>query len=72
MKILHLYPQLMNLYGEYGNVAVLKKHLEDQGEEAEVVRKEIAVIAAMIQVVSRSSYNQPAAETRIAEPFPKL
>lgn len=42
MKILHLYPQLMNLYGEYGNVAVLKKHLEDQGEEVEVVRKEIA------------------------------
>ena len=32
MKILHLYPQLMNLYGEYGNLAVLKKHLEDQGE----------------------------------------
>ena len=42
MKILHLYPQLMNLYGEYGNLAVLKKHLEDQGEEVEIVRKEIA------------------------------
>lgn len=42
MKILHLYPQLMNLYGEYGNLAVLKKHLEDQGEYVTIVRKEIA------------------------------
>lgn len=42
MKILHLYPQLMNLYGEYGNLAVLKKHLEDQGEDVMIVRKEIA------------------------------
>ena len=42
MKILHLYPQLMNLYGEYGNLAVLKKHLEDQGEEVTIIRKEIA------------------------------
>ena len=33
MKILHLYYDLMNLYGEYGNVAVLAKHLEDQGEK---------------------------------------
>lgn len=31
MKILHLYPDLMNLYGEYGNVLCIKKHLEDQG-----------------------------------------
>ena len=29
IKILHLYPNLMNLYGDYGNVLVLKKHLED-------------------------------------------
>lgn len=31
IKILHLYKHLMNLYGEYANVAVLKVHLEDQG-----------------------------------------
>lgn len=31
VKILHLYPNLMNLYGDYANVTVLKKHLEDQG-----------------------------------------
>lgn len=41
MKILHLYSNLMNLYGEYGNVVVLKKHLEDQGLEVEVVEKNI-------------------------------
>lgn len=36
IKILHLYADLLNLYGEYGNVAILKKHLEDQGEEVSV------------------------------------
>lgn len=36
MKILHLYPDLMNLYGEYGNVVCLKKHLEDQGFKVKV------------------------------------
>ena len=30
-KILHLYPELMSLYGEYANVAVLRRHLEDLG-----------------------------------------
>ena len=33
IKILHLYADLLNLYGEYGNVTILKKHLEDQGED---------------------------------------
>jgi len=31
MIILHLYYDSMNLYGEYANVEVLKRHLEDQG-----------------------------------------
>ncbi len=31
IKIAHLYYDLMNLYGENGNVKVLKKHLERQG-----------------------------------------
>lgn len=38
MKILHLYPDLMNLYGEYGNVECLKKHLVDQGFKVKVVK----------------------------------
>ena len=41
MKILHLYYDLMNLYGEYGNVVVLAKHLEDQCEEVIVDKKTI-------------------------------
>ena len=39
MKLLHLYYDLMNLYGEYGNVVVLEKHLKDQGLDVEVTRK---------------------------------
>lgn len=39
MKLLHLYYDLMNLYGEYGNIVVLKKHLEDQGIKVEVDKK---------------------------------
>lgn len=41
MKILHLYPNLMNLYGDYGNITVLKKHLEDQGFDVTIERKEV-------------------------------
>lgn len=41
MKILHLYYDLMNLYGEYGNVVVLKKHLKDQGFDVELIKKTI-------------------------------
>ncbi len=31
LKILHLYPDCMSLYGEYANVEVLKRHLEALG-----------------------------------------
>lgn len=41
MKILHLYYDLMNLYGENGNMRVLSRHLEDQGFAAEVERKTV-------------------------------
>lgn len=39
IKILHLYYDLMNLYGDYGNVEALKRHLEDQGERVVIERK---------------------------------
>ena len=42
MKILHLYPNLMNLYGDYGNITVLKKHLEDQGVKVTVDTREVS------------------------------
>ena len=35
-KIAHLYYDLMNLYGENGNVRYLVKQLERQGIDAEV------------------------------------
>ncbi|MGI5958140.1 MAG: hypothetical protein ACOX60_01840 [Massiliimalia sp.] len=31
IKLLHLYPDLMNLYGGYSNIKVLCRHLQDQG-----------------------------------------
>lgn len=36
IKILHLYFDLMNLYGEYANVSALCRHLEDSGVEIEL------------------------------------
>lgn len=41
IKILHLYYDLMNLYGEYGNVRILEHHLKDIGMEVEVNQKTI-------------------------------
>lgn len=41
IKILHLYYDIMNLYGDFGNVSILKKHLEDQGFEILLDKKTI-------------------------------
>ena len=41
IKLLHLYYDVMNLYGDYGNVSILKKHLEDQGFEVLLDKKTI-------------------------------
>ena len=41
LNILHLYYDILNLYGEYGNVVVMKKHLEDQGFKVNVDKKSI-------------------------------
>lgn len=38
MKIVHLYHDLMNLYGEYGNVCMLKRCLEEKGQSVEIIR----------------------------------
>ena len=34
--ILHLYPELMSLYGEYANLSVLRRLLEDLGDTVTV------------------------------------
>lgn len=39
MKLLHLYYDLMNLYGEYANVTVLQHRLEEQGLSVSIERK---------------------------------
>ena len=36
LTILHLYPDCMSLYGEYANIAVLRRHLEAMGVSAAV------------------------------------
>lgn len=36
IKILHLYHDLMNLYGEYANISVLCRHLESVGAKVEL------------------------------------
>ena len=41
VKILHLYHDIMNLYGEYGNIKILEKHLKDQGIGVIIDRKSI-------------------------------
>jgi len=38
LTILHLYPHEMNLYGDHGNILVLKRRLEWRGYEAKVVQ----------------------------------
>ena len=41
-KILHLFPKLLCLYGEYGNVAILRRELERMGLEVSVTESESA------------------------------
>lgn len=40
MKLYHLFPKLMSLYGDYGNLQILAKYAADRGAEAEVIRWE--------------------------------
>lgn len=37
LKIVHLFPELMSLYGEYANLAVLRRRLERMGVTVEVI-----------------------------------
>ena len=42
IKIAHLYYDLMNLYGDNGNIKTLKEALESQGIKAEI--KQLSII----------------------------
>ena len=41
IKLLHLYYDIMNLYGEYGNLKILERHLIDQGINVTLEKKTI-------------------------------
>lgn len=41
MKLLHFYHDIMNLYGDYGNVSVLERILGNSGESVEVDKKSL-------------------------------
>lgn len=41
MKILHLFHDLMNLYGDYANVLALERALAQKGEEVEITRRSV-------------------------------
>lgn len=40
-NILHLYSDILNLYGDYGNVIIMKKCIEDEGYEVSLDKKTI-------------------------------
>ncbi|MDD6262588.1 MAG: hypothetical protein PUA83_05835 [Clostridiales bacterium] len=42
IRLLHLFPNLMNLYGDWGNIAVLDRALRSMGAETEVVSGDCA------------------------------
>ncbi len=41
IRVLFLYHDLMNLYGENGNIRVLERYLKDQGEDVQVDRRTV-------------------------------
>ena len=47
MKILHLYHDIMNLYGDYANVAAMRRMLEKSGENVTVDRLSLADTAVL-------------------------
>ena len=58
VKILYLYPDFMNLYGDNGNVRIMEKRLKDQGFDVEIGFDEIVPenfnsVAAMVAMVDR-------------------
>ena len=40
IRIVHMFPKLLSLYGEYGNVSIFKKYLQKSGYELKIVEYE--------------------------------
>ena len=51
MKLLHLYYDLMNLYGEYANMAVLASRLKGQGLEITVTAKPWEMLLTVLNMI---------------------
>ena len=43
LRICHLYPDLLNLYGDRGNILCMRRRLEWRGIDAEVTEVTVAV-----------------------------
>ena len=41
IRILHLYPELMNLYGDYGNLTIIANRIKKHGIEVRIDKREI-------------------------------
>ena len=66
MKIIHLFADLCNLYGDYGNVCALKRALEKKGETVEVIYQTVDDTidlseADFVHIGSATERNQKAA-----------
>lgn len=66
MKIIHLFADLCNLYGDYGNVCALKRALENKGQNVEIEYQSIdddidVSTADFVFIGSATERNQKAA-----------
>ena len=51
IKILHLYYDLLNLYGDNGNVKVLEYHMKSSGIQTETVRHSLGETIDLVNVI---------------------
>lgn len=66
LKIVHLFPDLLNLYGDGGNVRVLQRRCEWRGIPVEVVRVSDAAQASLVQADIVFMGGGPDREQRVA------
>lgn len=72
IRILHLFPKLLSLYGEYGNVAIIRKYLEKSGykvtvDECEFVQEDVFENADLVYIGSGTEDNLIEANKRLAD-----
>ena len=55
LNIIHLYPDLLNLYGDTGNVKCLKKRAEDRGIKVNIYN--FSEIKILVKIKSNKFYS---------------